>query len=49
MSKIGILGTGMVGQVLATGFLKHGHEVIIATLNPAKVADGLDKNHTGKV
>ena len=49
MSKIGILGTGMVGQVLATGFLKHGHEVIIATRNPAKVADWLDKNPTGKV
>jgi hypothetical protein len=27
--KIGILGSGIVGQVLATGFLKHGHEVMV--------------------
>jgi hypothetical protein len=25
--KIGILGSGTVGKVLATGFLKEGHEV----------------------
>ncbi|MBK8499134.1 MAG: NAD(P)-binding domain-containing protein [Flavobacteriales bacterium] len=49
MSKIGILGTGMVGQVLASGFLKHGHEVTIATRDPGKVADWLDKNPDGKV
>lgn len=49
MSKIGILGTGMVGQVLASGFLKHGHEVTIATRDPNKVADWLDKNPGGRV
>ncbi len=49
MSKIGILGTGMVGQVLASGFLKYGHQVTIATRNPDKVADWLDKNPEGKV
>lgn len=47
--KIGILGTGMVGKVLASGFLKHGHEVMIATRNPEKVAEWLDRNPTGKV
>ncbi|MBP6392072.1 MAG: NAD(P)-binding domain-containing protein [Flavobacteriales bacterium] len=47
--KIGILGTGMVGQVLASGFLKHGHSVMIATRNPDKVADWVDKNPGGKV
>ncbi len=47
--KIGILGTGMVGQVLASGFLDHGHEVTIATRTPAKVADWLDKNPKGAV
>ncbi len=47
--KIGILGTGMVGQVLASGFLKHGHAVKIATRNPGKVADWLDKNPGGRV
>lgn len=49
MSKIGILGTGMVGQVLASGFLKHGHQVTIATRDPGKVADWLEKNPDGKV
>ena len=49
MSKIGILGTGMAGQVLASGFLKHGHQVTIATRDPNKVADWLDKNPGGKV
>lgn len=47
--KIGVLGTGMVGQVLASGFLKHGYDVRIATRNPEKVADWLDKNPRGSV
>jgi 8-hydroxy-5-deazaflavin:NADPH oxidoreductase len=47
--KIGILGTGMVGQVLATGFLKHGHEVMIGTRSPEKVKDWSEKNPRGKV
>lgn len=47
--KIGILGTGMVGQVLASGFMKHGHPVMIATRNPDKVADWLAKNPGGTV
>jgi predicted dinucleotide-binding enzyme len=29
--KIGILGSGVVGQALATGYSKHGHEVLIGT------------------
>lgn len=45
--KIGILGTGMVGQVLATGFLKHGHEVMIGTRSPEKVKDWQEKNPRG--
>ena len=47
--KVGILGTGMVGQVLASGSLKHGHQVMIATRDASKVADWLDKNPGGKV
>ena len=35
-TKIGILGSGMVGQTLANGFIKHGYEVMIATSDPAK-------------
>lgn len=47
--KIGVLGTGMVGQVLASGFLKHGYQVKIATRQPEKVADWLDRNAGGGV
>lgn len=39
--KIGVLGSGSVGQTLAGGFLKHGHQVTIGTRNPA--GDGLKK------
>ncbi|HMW97035.1 MAG TPA: NAD(P)-binding domain-containing protein, partial [Flavobacteriales bacterium] len=47
--KIGVLGTGMVGQVLATGFLDHGHDVMIGTRTPQKLEEWLDKNPTGRV
>lgn len=39
----------MVGQVLATGFLKKGHEVMVGTRNTDKLADWLDKNPEGKL
>ena len=29
--KVGVLGSGVVGQTLAAGFLKHGHEVMLGT------------------
>jgi len=32
--KVGILGSGIVGQVLGAGFLKHGHQVTMGTRNP---------------
>jgi hypothetical protein len=37
--KIGILGSGTVGQQLGLGFLKAGHEVKIGTRNPEKLRD----------
>jgi len=37
MSKIAILGSGQVGQVLADGFLKHGYEVMRASREPDKL------------
>ncbi|MGA7523960.1 MAG: NAD(P)-binding domain-containing protein [Acidobacteriaceae bacterium] len=37
--RVGILGSGIVGQTLAAGFLQHGHEVMIGTREPAKLAD----------
>ena len=39
--KIGILGSGIVGQTLGSGFLKHGHHVKIGTGNPSKLKDWL--------
>ncbi|MCG5056144.1 MAG: NAD(P)-binding domain-containing protein [Myxococcales bacterium] len=37
--KIGVLGSGQVGQVLAAGFKKHGHEVMIGSRSPEKLSD----------
>jgi predicted dinucleotide-binding enzyme len=34
--KIGIIGSGIVGQTLANGFVKHGYAVTIGTNTPAK-------------
>jgi len=36
--RIGVIGTGVVGQTLADGFLKHGHEVMRGSREPAKLA-----------
>lgn len=37
--RIGILGSGVVGQVLGSGFLKHGFEVMVGTRSPEKLAE----------
>lgn len=37
MDKIAVLGSGQVGQVLADGFLKHGHAVMRGSREPAKL------------
>ena len=37
--KVGVLGSGVVGQTLAAGFLKHGHEAMIGTREPAKLTE----------
>jgi hypothetical protein len=47
--KIGVIGSGDVGQVLATGFLKHGHEVVIGTRDPGKLAAWAKANSKGRV
>ena len=47
--KIGVIGSGSVGQTLATGFEKHGHEVMIGTRESAKLAEWLKKNPKVKV
>jgi predicted dinucleotide-binding enzyme len=37
--KIGILGSGVVGQVLGSGFIGHGYEVMVGTRSPDKLAE----------
>jgi 8-hydroxy-5-deazaflavin:NADPH oxidoreductase len=34
--KVGIIGSGVVGQVLASGFLNEGHQVMLGTRNISK-------------
>jgi predicted dinucleotide-binding enzyme len=41
--KIGIIGSGVVGQALANGFVKHGYDVLIGTNHPAKHAELREK------
>jgi len=42
--KVGVIGSGNVAKTLASGFLKHGHEVTMGTREPAKLADWLKQN-----
>jgi len=41
MSKYAVLGSGEVGKALADGLLAHGHEVMRASRDPAKLAGWL--------
>jgi predicted dinucleotide-binding enzyme len=47
--KIGIIGSGDVARALGSGFLKHGHEVLMGTRDPSKLADWKRENAGGKV
>jgi predicted dinucleotide-binding enzyme len=47
--KIGILGSGDVAKALAGGFLKHGHDVVLGTRAPAKLADWVGKHPKARV
>lgn len=38
-NKIGILGSGVVGQSLGSGFIKHGYRVMVGTRNAAKLSE----------
>jgi predicted dinucleotide-binding enzyme len=48
--KIGILGSGTVGQTLAGGFLKHGHQAMLGTRDPRKpdILTWLQANSAGQ-
>jgi predicted dinucleotide-binding enzyme len=45
--KIGIVGSGIVGQTLANGFVKHDYDVMIAT-NTARKREELKSKTNGK-
>ena len=47
--KIGVLGSGDVAQVLASGFLKHGHTVTVGTRDSAKLSAWTKSNSGGRV
>jgi 8-hydroxy-5-deazaflavin:NADPH oxidoreductase len=42
-TKVAVLGSGQVGQVLADGFLKHGYEVMRGSRSPDKLMDWKEK------
>jgi 8-hydroxy-5-deazaflavin:NADPH oxidoreductase len=44
-SRIGIIGSGVVGQTLANGFVAHGYEVTIGTTSPGKRDELRTKTH----
>jgi predicted dinucleotide-binding enzyme len=47
--KIGVLGSGIVAQTLASGFLAHGHNVHIGTRDPDRLAQWSRQNPRGHV
>ncbi len=47
--KIGVLGSGVVAQVLAAGFLRHGHDVMLGTRDASKLAEWRAQNPRGGV
>jgi hypothetical protein len=38
-NKVGILGSGEVAKTLASGFIKHGYEVMMGSRNPDKLTE----------
>jgi predicted dinucleotide-binding enzyme len=47
--KIGVIGSGDVAKALGGGFLKHGHEVMMGTRDPEKLADWGKTNPRARV
>ena len=42
--KVGVIGSGDVAKTLAGGLLKHGHEVMMGTRAPVKLAEWAKEN-----
>jgi len=43
--KVGVLGSGDVAKVLAGGFIKHGHQVMLGTRDTGKLAGFVAQHH----
>jgi len=46
--KIGVIGSGEVAKSLGEGFIRHGHEVMLGSRDPGKLADWSSKNSGSK-
>jgi predicted dinucleotide-binding enzyme len=46
--KVGVLGSGGVATTLASGFLKHGHQVMAGSRTPEKLKDWAAANPKGR-
>jgi 8-hydroxy-5-deazaflavin:NADPH oxidoreductase len=46
--KVGVIGSGDVAKVLGSGFLKHGHDVMMGSREPGKLSDWAKQNPKGK-
>ena len=47
--KIGVLESGDVAKALGAGFIKHGHDLMLGTRDPGKLADWTRQHRTSKV
>src|SRR5258708_6188436 len=47
--KLGVLGSGDVAKTLAGGLLKHGHDVVLGTRDPAKLSDWAAQHPAARV
>jgi 8-hydroxy-5-deazaflavin:NADPH oxidoreductase len=43
--KVGVLGSGDVGRSLGRGFVRHGHEVMVGSRTPEKLATGIRRRN----
>jgi predicted dinucleotide-binding enzyme len=44
LKKIGVIGSGTVGQTLASGFIKYGYDVMLGTRTSGKISEWKSKN-----
>ena len=47
LRRVGVIGSGVVGGVLADGFVRHGYDVMRGSRDPGKLADWATGTQTG--